>query len=446
MKKIISLTIIAAMVFVTMAACASQPSGSGSTEIHNNATPAASTDRMQERVEFEFYSGVGGVLEEGLVEVVDAYNASQDQYTCKIVSFSSYEEVFKGFQAASAAKQPPALVMGGFGADVKKHAADVTQFANEYPDFTWDDYIDAHVMQCMEGERMVGLPLWGGGYQMFYHKQKVAELGLDPAVIFADWDAVREMAMNVTEKDANGNVAFWGFSQLWHSPLLHTWAMANGGRILSADEKTATVNTSEWVEVWELIREMIHEDETMNLYHGGQGWEAWYKTLDDVLEGRALACIGSSGDLPYMDFNIVDVYMPPKMKGQPFYSEPIACNVAIIPSSAPIEQQRAAFDFYVFYSSPENGAKISISLGIVPVNKKSKSTPEYAEFLKEHPERLVLFQLNEQGQKPFLDDPTNGKIMSILYRAYDQILIEGIPAQKALDEANADIQRELDLL
>jgi len=444
MKKTIALTLIVVLIFVAMTACSSpSKQASGSSSAPSSST--SSTDGSPERIEFEYYSGLGGVLEEGLLVIVDRYNASQNQYTCKVVSYSSYDEAYRAFQAASAAKQPPALVMGDIVTNGYEYAADVLQFSNEYPGFSWDDYIDGHVEACMVGGRMVGLPIFGGGFQLFYDKHKVAELGLDPAVIFADWNAVREMSLEVTEKDANGDVTYWGFSQLYFGPLITRWALANGGKVFTDDLKTATVNTKEWVEVWDLMRTMIHEEEIMQFHHGGQGWEAWYKTIDDVLEGRALAAIGSSGDFPYVDWDIVDAYMPPKMRGQAVYSEPTALNAVFIPEAAPIEQQRAAFDFYVFFSAPENGIQIATGIGTVPSHKGSFETPEFKEFLNESPYFQGLIELNRHAGPTFID-PTSGKINDILTKAYDRIMIEGIPAQQALDDANVEVQRELDLL
>lgn len=34
----------------------------------------------------------------------------------------------------------------------------------------------------------------------------------------------------------------------------------------------------------------------MGIHFGGDGWEYWYKTIDDVMQGRAGGYVGSSGD------------------------------------------------------------------------------------------------------------------------------------------------------
>ena len=439
MKRIIALALTVSLFFVAVTACSA-----GDVQTLGATSPNTQVD-TQERVKFEFFEGLGSALNPVLYEIADDFNAMQNTYLIEIVSFSSYDDAFRGYQAASAAKQPPALVMGGFTDEGIKNAVDVSQFVDEDPDFSWNDYIDVYVDMCNVNGKMLGLPLFGGGYILFYDKHKVAELGLDPDLIFADWQSVAKMSADVTQKDTNGNVTYWGFSQLWYRDLLHTYSMSNGGELLSEDGKTVTVNTREWVEPWELIRKMIHEDEIMQLHHGGEGWEAWYKTLDDVLEGRALACIGSSGDLPYVDWDIVDAHIPPSMEGKGFFSAPIALNAAIIPATASVEQQRGAFAFYKYMTSPENAARWCAGVGTVFPNKRANDMQDYQAFLESAPYFQVLFDVNTYGQ-PVQLDPTNGKIYDALAKAYDQIVIEGISAQQALDNAAADGQRELDLI
>ena len=43
----------------------------------------------------------------------------------------------------------------------------------------------------------------------------------------------------------------------------------------------------------------------MAIHSGGQGWEYWYNTIDDVLQNTAGGYTGSSGDQADLDFSIV---------------------------------------------------------------------------------------------------------------------------------------------
>lgn len=43
----------------------------------------------------------------------------------------------------------------------------------------------------------------------------------------------------------------------------------------------------------------------MAIHSGGQGWEYWYQTIDDVIQNKAGGYTGSSGDQADLDFSIV---------------------------------------------------------------------------------------------------------------------------------------------
>lgn len=43
----------------------------------------------------------------------------------------------------------------------------------------------------------------------------------------------------------------------------------------------------------------------MAIHSGGQGWEYWYKTIDDVIQNKAGGYTGSSGDQADLDFSVV---------------------------------------------------------------------------------------------------------------------------------------------
>ena len=83
---------------------------------------------------------------------------------------------------------------------------------------------------------------------------------------------------------------------MWGSGNLVDMALSNGSQILSEDGKTVLINSPEWLEAWDFARKQIHEEKTMGLISGGQGWEYWYKTIDQVMNGNAGGYTGSSGD------------------------------------------------------------------------------------------------------------------------------------------------------
>ena len=76
-------------------------------------------------------------------------------------------------------------------------------------------------------------------------------------------------------------------------------------------------------------------------------------------------------------------------------------------------------------------------------NKKVTEVPEYKKFLEENPVAAVLLAQSEHAAI-YPVDPTGGKILDELNIAAEKIEIEGVSAQEALDEAQANAQIALD--
>ena len=65
----------------------------------------------------------------------------------------------------------------------------------------------------------------------------------------------------------------YGWEPMWGPDNMIDAAFSNGASIFSADGTKVTINSPEWVEVWEAFRTWIHDDKTMAIHSGGQGWE-----------------------------------------------------------------------------------------------------------------------------------------------------------------------------
>lgn len=54
--------------------------------------------------------------------------------------------------------------------------------------------------------------------------------------------------------------SFYGWEPMWGPYNMVDAAFSNGAKIFSEDGKTVTINSQEWVEVFEKFRQWIHED------------------------------------------------------------------------------------------------------------------------------------------------------------------------------------------
>lgn len=437
-KRLVATLLVSAMVVGAFAGCGSNGNG-GTADTQNQA--AASEAEGKTEIEF-WYSG--GKTAVGVVQdIVDEYNAAQDTYYVKTVTQADYSETYEKLQAGIAGGVAPDVVLLDKGSarslSDKELVVDLSDMMSADSEFSEDDYVQAFFDQVKDGTgKVFGIPAYGTTQVLYYNIQAFEEAGVDPDSI-KTWQDLADAAAKIK---AGGNFAY-GWEPMWGADNLVDAAFSNGGSIFSEDGKTVTINSEEWVEVWEAFRTWIHDDETMAIHSGGQGWEYWYNTIDDVLANTAGGYTGSSGDQADLDFSVVAAMEQPAWKdGTESKPMAVALTLSAVSQSSE-EEQQGAYDFMKYFTNVENQAKWSMSTGYVPVNLGVLDDADYKAYTEENPQALVPFNQASHGSVyPY--DPTNGAIMDALKIAADKVEIDGVSAQEALDEAQQTAQAALD--
>ena len=266
----------------------------------------------------------------------------------------------------------------------------------------------------------------------------IENAGIDPNSI-KTWQDLAQAASKIK----NDGEYTYGWEPMWGADNLIDASLSNGGTIFSEDGKKVTINSKEWVEVWSNFEKWIHDDKTMAIHSGGQGWEYWYKTIDDVIQNKAGGYTGSSGDQADLDFSIVGAIEQPSWKDGT-ESKPVARALMLsVLAKSSEEKQAGAYDFMKYFTNVKNQAKWSMSTGYVPVNKGVLDDDDYMKYTQENPQALVPYTQAEHGSiYPY--DPTNGAVKDALKIAADKVEIDGVPAKEALDEAQKTAQKALD--
>jgi multiple sugar transport system substrate-binding protein len=285
------------------------------------------------------------------------------------------------------------------------------------------------------------LPMYGTTQIMYYRKDALEKAGIKPEDL-TTWEKLGEAATKMTVK-SGGKTTFYGWEPMWGADNLMDAVFSKGGKILSDDGKTVLIDSPEWVETWDMFRKWIHEDQIMRIHSGGQGWEYWYKTIDDVMKGQAAGYIGSSGDQGDLDFNVVGAMEQPGWEGVGAGKPVAQAIMAGIPAKASPEQQQAAVKWFTFFMSAENTAFWSMNTGYIAVRQSALENPDFVAYSKNNPQATIPLKQATHASAPF-QDPTGGKIMDALKVAADKVEISNVPAEKALKEAKETAQRALD--
>lgn len=419
------------MIALVLTGC--QGSGSGSDEV----------------VEIEFWHALGGSLGDGLNEIIEAYNASQTQYVVKPVVVGSYSEIDEKFLAAYAAKQTPALVAGG-SFEMFYSKGLVEAFEDYMPDsYDRDDIVGGFMKAAMMDGKMYFAPAYGTSQVLYYNKSALTKAGKTEEDL-KTWQSLASMAEDIDLE--------YVWEPMWGTGNIADMAYSNGGKYLSDDGKEVLINSDEWVEVLEQVRKWIHEDKIMRIHSGGQGWEYWYKTMDDWVYGKSLGYTGSPGDyviaLDAVKKAIEDGYdnefavthQPGWHDHEPspmFYS-----LMYFIPKAKNLSenQKKGAADFVTFATNTENTAKFAMATGYAAVRNSVLDLEAYQTFLSNNPDADAALKQIDQYAVPEFVDPTGGAILEALNEAVDAVEIENLPAKEALDKAKEKAQRALDEL
>ncbi|RXZ83543.1 ABC transporter substrate-binding protein [Paenibacillaceae bacterium] len=431
-------TVIMLLLISLVTACGSNTAKEAPSPSEGTGSEESSASKA---VEIEFWHGLGGKLGETMQVIIDDFNNSQDEVIVKPVIQGNYEETKQKLQAAIAAGDPPAAVVAEDRDWAKKgYFKAMDEYIAAQPDFEPDDFVESFLIQGKVDDKQYFLPLYGRTQLLYYRKDMLEEAGISPDKL-ATWEGLAEVARQMTVRE-NGETKVYGWEPMWNHSNLIDATLSRGGKILSDDGTQVLINSPEWIETWEAFRNWIHDEKIMRIHFGGQGWEYWYKTIDDVMQGRAFGYTGSTGDMGDLDFSIIGAAPQPGWEGHEAKPEAAGVYAGILEKVDP-EKQEAAFKWLSFFTNRENTAKWSIETGYIAVRNSAAQDPAFVAYTEENPHFKAPLQ-QAKTASPYFIDPTNGKITDALQLAADKVEIENKSAKEALEEAQKTAQRELD--
>ncbi|MHA6534015.1 ABC transporter substrate-binding protein [Paenibacillus sp. BAC0078] len=442
LKRLSAVSMIAG--FTVLTACGGNSASNNTTE-GNGASAAPAQDAAPAQsalVTIEFWYGLGGKLGENMESLIQKFNASQQEVIVKGIVQADYTETEQKLQAAIATGKVPAAVLSSNVDWARKgYFTQMDDLIAKQADFNKEDFVQTFLNQGQVDGKQYFLPMYGTTQVMYYRKDAFEKSGIDASKL-KTWEDLAAAAEKMAVK-SGGKTTFFGWEPMWGSGNMVDAVLSKGGSILSEDGKKVTIDSPEWVETWDLFRKWIHEDKTMRIHSGGQGWEYWYKTIDDVMKGQAAGYTGSSGDQGDLDFSIVSAMEQPGWAGVG-EGKPVAeAIMAGIPAKAGDAEKQAAMKWLTYFTNSENTASWSINTGYISVRQSALEDPAFVSFSASNPQIKVPLMQASHASAPF-QDPTGGKISDALKIAADKVQIENIPAAEALKEAQATAQAALD--
>ncbi|WP_270181192.1 ABC transporter substrate-binding protein [Alkalihalobacillus sp. CinArs1] len=407
----------ALLFLVVLAGCGSSTTNSGE-----------NTNASSGPVEIEFWHAMSGNLGEELEAITKEFNEKHEDINVKLVFMKDYPTITNKFQLALQSKQYPALLqlddatLQTFASSGHLHELNdsITESNLEL-----DDYVDGFIEAASQDDSIYGLPLNRSVPMLYYRKDIFEQNGIDPSRI-ETWEGVRSVSNELVEK---------GAIDIGFEPIRYPWffsglAWSNGAELGDTAEEVS-LNSPEAKEALQFWGDMIHKDGVSKVHYGGEGWAYWYDTIGDLSKGKAAMVTGSTADMAAMDENIGAAFFP-KFEGEEL-RVPIGGSSGVIPKEASDEQKQAAFQFMTYFSKPEVTAQWSKGTGYLPVRYSAKENMQ--EFLSENPNFEVAVDELKYARPTPLFPKWNQVETEAINKAFDQVFVEGISADKALDDA-----------
>ena len=410
-----------------------------------NASGQAKDVVAHGKVQITFWYSGGKTAAGVMDDIIDGFNQAQDQYQVTGIRQEDYDGTYTKLQAG---------IAGNNAADIALLDSDKSRslmqkdllvpmdaYTQQDTSFHQDDFIPVFYNQCLDNNKILyAMPAYGTTQVMYYNRELFEKAGIRPEGLDT-WERLADAARVI--KESTGGAAY-GWEPMWGEDNLIDMALSNGGSMIDEEGRKVLINTDAWVDSWEAVRKWIHEDRIMAVHYGGQGWEYWYTTIDDVLQNKAGGYTGSSGDQADLDFSIVGAMEQPGFNDNPSAPTADALQLVMLQNSSD-EEKECVYEFMKYFTTPENQAKWSMGTGYVAVRESTQEVEEFKSYAEENPQALVPLQQASHGT-PALQDPTGGKILDALSIAADKVELENVPAQEALDEAQKTAQEALDAL
>lgn len=255
-------------------------------------------------VEITFWHGMNDVLEDSLIELTNAYNASQDKVKVTLQNQTGYDAAIDKYIQSSPDSRPDMIQFPEYslqtfaqsdtlipiGACVESSGFDTSAFLPRA--------IDAYTWQGVQW----AMPFNVSNPVLYYLRPKFEAAGLDPDVSPITLEEMRATSQQIVDSDAaaygwvldSGTNSGGGwFLEQWFSRAGEPYADNENGRSAPATE--VLFDSASGVELMTFLQEMINDGLAVSIGDNASGQDTFLKLIDPAADGAMT--IGTSAAL-----------------------------------------------------------------------------------------------------------------------------------------------------
>ena len=417
-----------ALVGLTIAGCAGQGAGGGD---DTNADG---------KIVLDFWNGFTGPDGPALQQVVDDFNASQDEIEVK-TNIMPWDTLYQKVLTSVASDGGPDIIA--------MSASRIPQFADEGLFMPVDDYYEnadndsaalaeAAVEASIYDGQNYGVPVNYAPMMMYYNKDLFTAAGLDPEAPPATWDEFAAMVPQLSkDENGDGKPEQYAIALADHEtvPIFPSLLWGTGGGIVSEDGSTSTLGDPETIEALEFWVSLVTEQQASPIGLSGADADKLFQTGKAAIE-----IVG-----PWMTTGFDEAglnYGLAKPFAGPSDDAVLADVVSMgVPSNASEDVKSAAYEFFAFWNSPEGQVTWANGSGFPPTRA------DVADQVTESP-YPAIFGAPEVADSARVLMPgiaAGGPILETVFTPALQRALNGEgTVADIFSEASAQVQAELD--
>ena len=266
--------------------------------------PTEALDDADGPVEITFWHGMNDVLEDSLIELTDAYNASQDRVRVTLQNQTGYDAAIDKYIQSSPESRPdmiqlPEYTLQSFaqsgtlipiGACIESSGYDTSAFL--------DRALEAYTWQGVQW----AMPFNVSNPVLYYLRPKFEAAGLDPDVSPITLEEMRSTSEQIVDTgaatygwvlDSGTNSGGGWFLEQWFARAGAPYADNDNGRSAPATE--VLFDSAVGVELMTFVQSMISDGLAVSVGDNAGGQDAYLKLIDPAADGAMT--IGSSAAL-----------------------------------------------------------------------------------------------------------------------------------------------------
>lgn len=428
-----------------LAACApaAAPAETG-TEGGDAAAPSAEGQTI------EAWARMTGLAQESIEEIIQNYNEQNDiGNTVEYVYIAQTQgtQADEKLLTAVAGGTPPAV----YYADrftVPQFAyegffSEITDFA-EAAGVTKDDYYDFAWEETVYQDGIYALSFDTDTRALWYNKDIMEEVGLDPESPPTTVDELREATEALTVRNDSGAITRYGFNPLYDQAWLYTWGFGFGGEFQDPDTKRITFANERNIAAMEFVKAFVEDIgvQDIDAMLSACAGSACNDANDYFWTGQsAMTCSGNWKVAQHHRYTPDGNYGVVPMPG-PDGPAPHASWAGGWSWCVPMgyEDVASAFDAVAYFCGPEGQLKYNKDTFHIPTIKSAAEDP----FFREDPLHAVFMDLLpvSHARPPI---PFGSKLWDLQVRAFRDEIPHGTktPEQALMDideEINGDLE------